>query len=657
MFGSIKIYSGESTSLSRLIGLLVEFGYLRVSAVAEEGDFSHKGEIIDIFPATFELPIRIQCNDTVVEKIRSFDPVSGHYAGEHAIAIILPASRLRLKKVNLPLMFLRPIAATGAGEGSAAHAADAPIQNFVDITPGDLVVHVEHGIGIYRGLKRLKRERAFVDHFVIEYLDKELLYVPVGDLHLVQRYIGFEGRPKLYKLGSPAWEKVKEKAKKGVFNLAYELLEFQAKRQALTGFSFSKDGDWQKELEEAFPYDDTPDQARTCIEVKRDMESVRPMDRLICGDVGYGKTEVALRAAFKAVMDNKQVAILVPTTILAEQHYATFSKRLARYPLNVQMLSRFKTAREQSQIVAGVRDGSVDIVIGTHRLVSDDISFKDLGLVIIDEEQRFGVRHKEKLKRFRLLVDVLTLTATPIPRTLYMSLMGAKDLSLINTPPQNRLPVETKIAEYDEALIREALKREIARGGQVFFVRNRIEGIERTALRLRALLPDARVEVGHGQMPERALEETMLRFMKGDVDVLVSTAIVESGIDIPNANTIIVERADMFGLADLYQLRGRVGRFKKKAFAYFLIPQDLVVTRDVEKRLAAIEKFTQLGSGFKIAMEDMQLRGAGNLLGQEQHGYIESVGFDLYCRLLKSAIDDLERRRPEDTAQAKKRSS
>jgi len=367
------------------------------------------------------------------------------------------------------------------------------------------------------------------------------------------------------------------------------------------------------------------------------------MDRLICGDVGYGKTEVALRAAFKSVMDNKQVAVLVPTTILAEQHYRTFSGRVSRYPVCVEMLSRFKTAKEQGKIIGAIADGSVDIVIGTHRLISDDIKFKDLGLVIIDEEQRFGVKHKEKLKRLRLLVDVLTLTATPIPRTLYMSLMGAKELSIINTPPRDRLPVETHVSEYSDGLIKEAVNYEIDRGGQIFFVHNRIEGIEKIANNIKGLLPKARIEVAHGQMPERMLERAMAKFINGEADILISTAIIESGIDIPNANTIIVNRADMFGLADLYQLRGRVGRFKRKAFAYFLIPKNLVMTRDVQKRLVAIKKFTELGAGFKIAMEDLQLRGAGNILGAEQHGYMEAVGFDLYCRLLKSAVSSIKK--------------
>jgi len=628
MFESIKIYPKQAINLRKLQEELVNSGYTNTVSVAEEGDFSRRGEVLDVFPVTFELPIRVQFFDNVVEKIRSFDPQTGHYVQEHRIAIILPIARLRPHRIKAPLIFTEEI----------------PINNFVDISPGDYVVHVEHGIGRYRGMKHLKVKGRFVDHFVIEYQDKEILYVPSADLNLIQRYIGFEGTPpRLYKLGSSLWKKIKERARKGVFTLAYELLELQARREALSGFSFSKDVDWQTEMEAHFPYTETPDQTRSTLEVKKDMESGRPMDRLLCGDVGYGKTEVALRAAFKAVMDNKQVAVLVPTTILAEQHFNTFSSRIFKYPVSVQMLSRFKTRGEQDRIIKGLSEGSVDIVIGTHRLISTDIHFKDLGLVIIDEEQRFGVKHKEKLKKLRLLVDVLTLTATPIPRTLYMSLMGAKELSVINTPPQNRLPVETHVCEYNKELVRRALNFEIKRGGQVYFVHNRIEGIDMIANSLKELVPSARIEIAHGQMPEKTLEQAMIKFIKGDIDILVSTAIIESGIDIPNANTIIVNRADMFGLSDLYQLRGRVGRFKRKAFAYFCIPKNFIMTKDVQKRLFAIKKFTELGSGFKIAMEDLQLRGAGNLLGAQQHGYMEAVGFDLYCRLLRGAITNLKK--------------
>ncbi|MDD5618813.1 MAG: helicase-related protein, partial [Candidatus Omnitrophica bacterium] len=422
-----------------------------------------------------------------------------------------------------------------------------------------------------------------------------------------------------------------------------DLLEMQAKRQTLTGFRFSKDVDWQKDFENTFEFTETEDQERAMKEVKSDMESSRPMDRLLCGDVGYGKTEVAMRACFKAAMDNKQVAFLVPTTILAEQHYQNFMRRLKDFPVNVAMLSRFKTKAEQKKIIEDLGKGKVDIIIGTHRLLSDDIVFKNLGLIIIDEEQKFGVRAKEKLKKIRLLVDVLTLTATPIPRTLYMSLMGAKDISVINTPPQNRIPIETHVEEFNKDLIKSALEKEISRKGQVYFIHNRVEDIEEVKDLVKGLSPtESRINFAHGQMPAKILENIMLSFLKGDIDILVSTNIIESGIDVPNANTMIVNNADNFGLSDLHQLRGRVGRFNRKAYAYFLMPKNKSVNQDARKRLEAIEKYSDLGSGFKIAMEDLEIRGAGNLLGVEQHGYIMAIGFDLYCRLIRQVIMQLK---------------
>ncbi len=509
----------------------------------------------------------------------------------------------------------------------------------MDIEPGDKVVHVDYGIGIYRGIERHKLDHEIVDHIVIEYADGDKLHVPFSDLNLIQKYIGFNKRPKVHKLGGKIWKRTKKLAEKGINNFAIDLLELTAKRESMEGFRFSADTDWQKELEMNFPFDETPDQARSTSEVKKDMESLKPMDRLICGDVGYGKTEVAIRAAFKAVMDNKQVAILVPTTILAEQHYNTFCSRMEKYPVHIAMLSRFRSKAEQRLILEDLGKGKVDIVIGTHRLFSPDIKFKNLGLVIIDEEQRFGVRHKERLKRLRLTVGVLTMTATPIPRTLYLSLMGAKEMSQLETPPQDRLPIKTTISKYDERLIKKAIEYELARKGQVYFVTDRIRGIEKLARSLSRLCPRAKIEVAHGAMYSKALEKAMLKFIKGQTDVLVSTTIVESGIDIPNANTIIINNADRFGLADLYQLRGRVGRFKRQAFAYFLISRSGAFTTNATNRLEAIHKFTELGSGFKIAMRDLEIRGAGNILGTEQHGYINSIGFDLYCRLLRGAID------------------
>ncbi len=623
MFDSIKIYLKEGLDVEKLSGDLVTYGYRACKRVSEEGDFARLGDTITIYPVTFEYPLRIELLHSRVERIRSVDPITYDGAGDHAVAIILPITGIVRKKIR---------------------REESPIDNFVDIEPGDYVVHVDHGIGKYIGVEKIKADKKYTDHLVIEYAGASKLYVPFADLDKLHKYMGFEKRlPKLNALGSKLWKSAKERAKKGVYRVAVELLELQAKRSAAAGYKFSPDTEWQEQIEKDFQYKETPDQIKSTIEVKRDMELSRPMDRLLCGDVGYGKTEVAIRAAFKAVMENKQVVILVPTTILAEQHFNTFTTRMERFPVKVEMLSRFRTVKEQDEIIKGAAHGSVDIVIGTHRLISGDIKFKDLGLVIIDEEQRFGVRHKEYLKKMRFSVDVLTLTATPIPRTLYLALMGGRDISVINTPPSERLPVETKVTHYDDALIRAAIMREKRRGGQVFFVHNRIKGIERIAQNLSKLVPEISIAIGHGRMQEKELEETMIRFIKGSVDCLVSTTIIESGIDIPNANTIIINRADMFGLSELYQLRGRVGRFTKAAYAYLLIPKNFVLSSESQKRLTAIKKFQELGSGFKLAMEDLQIRGAGNLLGVEQHGFINAVGFDLYCRLLKAAIDGMKR--------------
>jgi len=625
MFDSIKIYLNEELDVEKLSASLVEYGYRYSKRVSEEGDFSRLGDTITIHPITFEYPVRIELSENRVERIRSLDPLTYEAIEDHNACIIIPIRGV-LKK-RLKLKGLRP------DEESA-------IDNFVDIEIGDYVVHVDHGIGRYLGVEKIKVGKSYIDHFLLEYADGDKLYVPYTDLNKLQKYIGFEKTPpRLYKLGTKLWKRVKERVKTGVGRVALELLEIQAKRNAVEGFKFSVDTEWQNDFEKEFPYKETPDQVRSSIEVKKDMERPKPMDRLLCGDVGYGKTEVALRAAFKAVMDNKQVAMLVPTTILAEQHYNTFKSRMAKYPIRIEMLSRFRTEEEQGRIVEGLKSGAVDIVIGTHRLLSGDMKFKDMGLLIIDEEQRFGVRHKEHMKKMRLAVDVLTLTATPIPRTLYMALMGGRDISIINTPPSERLPVETRITYYDEALIREAILREKERAGQVFFVHNRVDGIEKVARRIAGLIPEVSTAVAHGQMPEKLLEDTMLKFIEGRIDCLISTTIIESGIDIPNANTIIINRADAFGLADLYQLRGRVGRFTRKAYAYLLIPKNFVLSSESEKRLSAIKKFQELGSGFKLAMEDLEIRGAGNLLGTEQHGYMHQVGFDLYCRLLKGAIE------------------
>jgi transcription-repair coupling factor (superfamily II helicase) len=633
MFESLKLYKNEELSLNKVHGRLVDLGYRRQAKVSEEGDFAQRGGILDIFPMTFDEPIRLEFDADRLARIKSFYIATGTPFLDHQMAIILPV------KGVLP----RRLKARRTAAGGLSLSEDLPISNFIDISPGDLVVHVKHGIGRYKGIERVKELKGTVDYIVLEYAVGARLLVPMDDMNLVQKYIGFEGRPpKLYKLGTKAWALAKARAQKGIWALTLEYVEMQAKRETLKGHSFSKDTQWQGLLEKSFPFEDTPAQARAALEIKRDMESARPMDRLVCGDVGYGKTEVALRAAFKAVMDNKQAAMLVPTTILAEQHYSTFKERLKKFPVNIEMLSRFRSDAQQKRIINGLREGSVDIIIGTHRLLSQDISFKDLGLVIIDEEQRFGVRHKERLKRMRLLVDVLTLTATPIPRTLYMSLMGIKDMSVIDTPPKNRILVATRVEEFDEAAIKSGIERELKRGGQVFFVNNRIQGLVKLAQRLKAIVPTAKIEQAHGQMPSHELENIMIGFIKGKIDVLVSTAIVQSGIDIPNANTIFVNRADMFGLADMYQLRGRVGRYTVQAYSYFFYPKGWQLPKDAQARLKAIERHTELGSGFKIAMEDLELRGAGDLLGTEQHGFIQAIGFDLYCRLLRSAIAGLK---------------
>ena len=513
---------------------------------------------------------------------------------------------------------------------------------FADVNPGDFVVHIEHGIGRYVGLVKLDFDSIEREYLTVEYANADKLYVPIHQADRLARYIGpDEQNPSLNRLGSADWNTVKRRAKKAVEDIAKELLEVYAKREVVSGYAFSPDAEWQKEVEDSFPYVETDDQLRAIAEVKKDMEQPKPMDRLICGDVGYGKTEVALRAAFKAVMDGKQVAVLTPTTVLAQQHFQTFTERLSSYPVKIELLSRFRTKQQQDQTLINLATGTADIVIGTHRLLQEDVGFKNLGLVVIDEEQRFGVKQKERLKMLRTEVDVLTLTATPIPRTLHMSLSGVRDLSTIDTPPEERLPVQTVVTTYDEPLIKKAIMRELDRGGQIFYVYNRVQGIEQKANRIRNLLPDVRVEVAHGQMSPRQLERIMVGFVAGEFDVLVSTTIIESGLDMPNVNTIIIDRADRMGLAQLYQLRGRVGRGAVQAYAYLLTPKHHQLNPDAIKRLEAIAEASDLGAGFRIAMRDLEIRGAGELLGAKQHGQIAAVGFDLYTRLLTQAIREI----------------
>jgi transcription-repair coupling factor (superfamily II helicase) len=519
------------------------------------------------------------------------------------------------------------------------------IKSYSELKIGDYVVHVNHGIGKYLGIETLVINGVHKDYLHIRYQGTDKLYVPVEQIDLVQKYVGSEGKePKVYKLGGSDWKRVKSKVQSSVQDIADDLIKLYAEREASVGHAFSPDGEMQRDFESSFPYQETEDQVRSIHEIKLDMERERPMDRLLCGDVGYGKTEVAIRAAFKAIADGKQVAFLVPTTILAQQHYETLRERFQDFPINIGLLSRFRTRKQQTETIKGLKAGSVDIVVGTHRLLSKEITYSDLGLLIIDEEQRFGVTHKEKIKQLKTNVDVLTLTATPIPRTLHMSMLGVRDLSVIETPPENRFPVQTYVMEYNGGLVREAIERELARDGQVYFLYNRVEDIERKAEEISMLVPDARVTFAHGRMTENELESVMLGFLEGEYDVLVSTTIIETGVDIPNVNTLIVYDADKMGLSQLYQLRGRVGRSNRVAYAYFTYRKDKILTEVAEKRLQAIKEFTELGSGFKIAMRDLSIRGAGNLLGAQQHGFIDSVGFDLYSQMLKEAIEE---RKPE----------
>ena len=513
------------------------------------------------------------------------------------------------------------------------------LSSLTELSAGDYVVHESHGIGVYKGLEHIVREGSGKDYIKIEYADKGILYLPATRLDMVQKYAaGDAPKPKLSRLNGTEWQKTKKKVTASIEKTAKELIALYARRQRGEGFRYGPDTVWQREFEELFPYEETEDQVTAIRAVKNDMESGRIMDRLVCGDVGFGKTEIALRAAFKAVQDGRQVAYLVPTTILAEQHYGTFTERMGGFPVRVEVLSRFHTAAENKAIVNGLKAGTVDVVIGTHRLLSKDVGFKNLGLLIIDEEQRFGVTHKERLKQLKYNVDVLTLTATPIPRTLHMSLSGIRDLSILKEPPMERVPVQTYVMEYDAELVREAVDREAARGGQVFYVYNNVKGIADKTAQLQKLLPDLRIEFAHGQMNERELEEIMRSFVLGEIDVLVSTTIIETGLDIPNANTLIIDGAERMGLSQLYQIRGRVGRSNRTAYAFFMYRKDRILSEDAEKRLKAIREFAELGAGIKIAMRDLEIRGAGNVLGTEQHGQMEAIGYELYVKLLSRAV-------------------
>ena len=522
------------------------------------------------------------------------------------------------------------------------------IQEFAELKPGDYVVHENHGLGIYQGIEKVEVDAVTRDYMKISYADGGILYIPATQMDLIQKYAGADAKPpKLNKLGTPQWKKTKGQVKKAVQLIAKDLVKLYATRQQTEGYVYGPDTVWQREFEEMFPFEETEDQLRAIEDTKKDMESTKIMDRLICGDVGYGKTEIAIRAAFKAVQEGKQVVYLVPTTILAQQHYNTFIQRFKDFPVRVDLMSRFRTQAQQKKTVEDLKKGLVDIVIGTHRVLSKDVGYKDLGLLIIDEEQRFGVTHKEKIKKLRENIDVLTLTATPIPRTLHMSLIGIRDMSVLEEAPMDRMPIQTYVMEYNDEMVREAMERELARGGQVYYVYNRVENIADVALHVQKLVPDARVSYAHGQMNEHQLEDIMYDFINGDIDVLVSTTIIETGLDIANANTMIIQDADRFGLSQLYQLRGRVGRSNRMAYAFLLYQRDKMLKEVAEKRLAAIREFTDLGSGFKIAMRDLEIRGAGNLLGESQSGHMAAVGYDLYCKMLNEAVSQLKGEKEE----------
>ena len=517
------------------------------------------------------------------------------------------------------------------------------LKELQQLTIGDYVTHIDHGIGKFAGLQKIDIDGKQQEAIKLIYGDRDVLYVSIHSLHKISKYNGKDGAPpKLYKLGSAAWKALKQKTKARVKQIAFNLIQLYAKRREAVGYAFAPDSFLQKELEASFIYEDTPDQSKATLEVKQDMESARPMDRLVCGDVGFGKTEVAIRAAFKAVDNSKQVAVLVPTTILAFQHYQTFSERLKGLPVRVEYLNRFRTTKEKNQVLADLEQGKVDILIGTHQIVNEKVKYKNLGLLIIDEEQKFGVAVKDKLKTLRENIDVLTLTATPIPRTLQFSLMAARDLSVITTPPPNRYPIESQIITFNEEVIRDGIAYELQRGGQVFFIHNRVENIKEVAGMIQRLVPDARIGIGHGQMDGKDLEEVMLAFINGDYDILVSTTIIESGLDVPNANTIFIHNAQHFGLSDLHQMRGRVGRSNKKAFCYFITPNLSELPEDSRKRMQAIAQFTDLGSGIHIAMKDLEIRGAGDLLGGEQSGFINDIGFDAYQKILQEAVTELK---------------
>ncbi len=636
-------FHGAMNAMTEEVTKLTKSGTRVVLAAPNTGEVERLADIFTEYNASFRLGSRTRGGESYADE-------TAYFAGEVFTTTLL--------KAYIPDGFILPeahVAVFGARDlfdesdlvasrpGRQKSKVSAFLSDFRDLQVGDYVVHVEHGIGQYQGLKEINQGDGTAEFMLLEYAEAARLYVPLTRLDLVQKYRSQEGaKPTLNRLGTGQWEKTKARVKKAMKDMTDELLKLYAQRQSAQGHVFPVDTEWMKEFEDAFEYSETEDQAQAIADVKRDMESQLPMDRLLCGDVGYGKTEVAMRAAFKALSDNKQVAVLAPTTVLAFQHYETFKQRFAAFPVKVEMVSRFRTPKQVKEILERVAVGKVDILIGTHRLLSKDVKFSDLGLLVVDEEQRFGVRHKERIKQIRTQVDVLTMSATPIPRTLHMSLVGLRDMSVIETPPKDRMAIQTVVASWDEKLIQSSIEQELDRGGQVYFVHNRVETIWEIAAKLQTLAPTARIIVGHGQMGEGELEKVMLKFMHHEADILVSTTIIENGLDIPLCNTIIINRADRFGLSELYQLRGRVGRSNRRAYAYLLLPAEIELTPVARRRLAALKEFSDLGAGFKIAALDLELRGAGNLLGGEQSGHIEAIGFELYTQMLERAVREMK---------------
>ncbi len=636
-------FHGSVPSMLEDVKKLAAEGRRVLFAAANTGELERLADIFTEYNVPFRLGSRTRGGESYADETAYF---SGDLLATTLVKAYVPDGLL-LPEGNLAIFGSRDLfdesEAVAARPLRQKSKVSAFLSDFRDLQVGDYVVHVEHGISQYQGLKEINQGDGPTEFMLLEFAEGAKLYVPLTRLDLVQKYRSAEGaRPPLSHLGTATWAKTKARVRKAMQDMADELLKLYAERKTVTGHAFPADTQWQQEFEQAFEYNETEDQDRAIIDVKHDMESPQPMDRLLCGDVGYGKTEVAMRAAFKAISDNKQVAVLAPTTVLAFQHYETFKQRFAAFPVTVEMISRFRSAKEQKEILQKAEAGKIDILIGTHRILSKDVKFADLGLLIVDEEQRFGVRHKERIKQMRKQVDVLTMSATPIPRTLHMSLVGLRDMSVIETPPKDRMAIQTVVAAWDEKLIQSAIEQELDRGGQVYFVHNRVDTIWEIAAKLQELVPRARITVGHGQMSEGELEKVMLKFMHHEADILVATTIIENGLDIPLCNTILINRADRLGLSELYQLRGRVGRSNRRAYAYLLLPTELELTPIARRRLAALKEFSDLGAGFKIAALDLELRGAGNLLGGEQSGHIEAVGFELYTSMLDHAVRELK---------------